>query len=367
MKIGNNDQADVIRNEGIVFFNNRQYENALEKFKLAYQIRPAGHHIRLLLIQSLIKLKRFDEVSSQHQYFLNNPPNVILDRPLLNDIYNEILTNFKPTDYSQKSKTYKGLHEEAKKLSIEEWIACVGKSTEENISLGAVPMPSAPPPEKQAIFHGNSGQSGINSAALVYRYVLDSCQKHGVNSINTLLDFGCGWGRFTRLFVRDVNEDGLIGVDPWDEALQMCREHMPYAAFVRSQYSPPLIFSNNSFDVVFANSIFSHLSEVNGLSWLKEVARVLRPGGLLIGTTHSKHFLRTVQEFQNGNRPCESTWHRKLRDSKLDVSKAITSHEKGEFIFMETVNKDYGDSFVSKQYIQKVESMGRVFGASRVC
>lgn len=175
-----------------------------------------------------------------------------------------------------------------------------------------------------------------------------------MESIKTLLDFGCGWGRFTRLFIRDVEEAGLIGIDPSAEALQMCREHMPYAAFIRSQYTPPLVFKDESFDVVFANSIFSHLSESNALSWIKEIFRILRPGGLLIGTTHSKFFLVTVQEFQNGKRECQSTWHRGFRDSKLDFSEAINSHEKGEFIFAETSGKDYGDSFVPKQYIQKV-------------
>lgn len=253
---------------------------------------------------------------------------------------------------------YKGLHAEAQKLPIEEWIRLVGKSTEQKMSLGEVLMPSAPPPQKQAIFHGNSGQAAINSAAPVYRYVLQSCQQQGIDSIKTLLDFGCGWGRFTRLFVRDVEEAGLIGIDPWGEALQMCREHMPYAAFVRSQFNPPLAFRDELFDVVFANSIFSHLSEVNALAWIKEISRILRPGGLLVATTHSKHWLAKVKEFQSGEKPCESDWHRGFRDSEFDFAMAVNSHKNGEFIFASTGNgqnnPDYGDTFIPEKYIQKV-------------
>lgn len=113
-----------------------------------------------------------------------------------------------------------------------------------------------------------------------------------------MLDFGCG--RFTRLFIRDVNEAGLIGIDPWGKVLQMSRQHMPNVAFVRSQFDPPSVFRDEFFDVVFANSIFSHLSESHDLSWIKGIARMLRPGGLLVATTHSKHFLTTVHEFQSG-------------------------------------------------------------------
>lgn len=148
MKITDNKQADVLRDEAIVLINNGDFKNALEKLKLAYSIRPQGHHIRLLLIKSLIRLKHFNEVSDLHQHFLTNPPNDVLNRPSLNDIFNEIHASFSNSNYSKKLKTYKGLHDEAKKLSVEEWIDYVGKSTEEHISLCGLTMPSAPPPEK---------------------------------------------------------------------------------------------------------------------------------------------------------------------------------------------------------------------------
>ncbi|GGX11069.1 Stf0 family sulfotransferase [Undibacterium macrobrachii] len=253
--------------------------------------------------------------------------------------------------------TYSGLHDAAQKLSTDDWIEYVGQSTEREMTLAGVAMPTAPPAEKQAIFHGNSGASAIQSAAPVYKYVLDICRQQNISSIKSLLDFGCGWGRFTRLFVRDVEEAGLIGIDPWAEALQMCREHMPYAAFVRSQFNPPLAFRDGFFDVVFANSIFSHLSESSALAWIEEIARVLRPGGLLIATTHSKHWLTAVKEFQSGERVCQSDWHQAFKNSKVDIANAIDIHKNGEFVFIPTGNgqdnRDYGDSFVPVEYVRK--------------
>ncbi|MEY4769085.1 MAG: hypothetical protein RL637_1724, partial [Pseudomonadota bacterium] len=119
------------------------------------------------------------------------------------------------------SADYQSLHRIAKTISVEEWITVVEKSTEQqqSILLANIPLPSAPPANKQAIFHGNSGKAAIKSAAPVYKYVLNICQRYQITPIETLLDFGCGWGRFTRLFVRDVEATGLFGIDPWTEAI----------------------------------------------------------------------------------------------------------------------------------------------------
>jgi len=349
-------QADVFRDKATIAIERGNWEHALENLKSAYAIRPQGAYIRLQLIKVLVQLKRFNEVNF-HLDYLKNPPQYVETDPILKNLLNDLRSKIRLSKLST-SLIYQGLHNEAKKLSVEKWIELVAKSTEQETFLEGIPMPSTPPAEKQAIFNGSSGSTAIKLAVPVYKYVLQVCQKQSITPINTLLDFGCGWGRFTRLFVHDVKEAGLIGIDPWDEALQMCRKHMPYAAFVRSEFNPPLAFRDELFDVVFANSIFSHLSEVNALSWIKEIARILRPGGVLIATTHSKHWLVTVQKFQTGEKPCESNWHRGFKNSKIDFLKAIDSYTKGEFIFAPNGgvpnNTHYGDSFVPKQYIQKV-------------
>jgi predicted SAM-dependent methyltransferase len=49
--------------------------------------------------------------------------------------------------------------------------------------------------------------------------------------------------------------------------------------------NPPLLFSNNFFDFIYSISVFTHLSEETGLSWAKELYRVLKPNGILLITT----------------------------------------------------------------------------------
>ena len=49
--------------------------------------------------------------------------------------------------------------------------------------------------------------------------------------------------------------------------------------FEQSAVEPPLRFADGSFDIVYAYSVFSHLSERVQLRWVEEFARILRPGG----------------------------------------------------------------------------------------
>ena len=55
-------------------------------------------------------------------------------------------------------------------------------------------------------------------------------------------------------------------------------------------------YPDDSFDVVYACSVFSHLPETLHLLWLAEIRRVLRPGGVLVATTLSESAVRFAAE-----------------------------------------------------------------------
>ena len=50
-----------------------------------------------------------------------------------------------------------------------------------------------------------------------------------------------------------------------------------------SAIDPPLPFDDGFFDLIWAISVWTHLTD-NALSWLAEMHRILKPGGLLIAT-----------------------------------------------------------------------------------
>ena len=76
----------------------------------------------------------------------------------------------------------------------------------------------------------------------------------------------------------------LHGTDTDAEAIAWCRDHLP-ARFGVNAELPPLDYEDSSFDLIYAISVFTHLTEELGLAWAQELARVLRPGGYALLTT----------------------------------------------------------------------------------
>jgi SAM-dependent methyltransferase len=69
-------------------------------------------------------------------------------------------------------------------------------------------------------------------------------------------------------------------------SIAWCRAHLPDITFFENGLAPPLPVENGTFDVLFCRSVFTHLSaEMHG-RWIAELRRVIRPGGILILTTH---------------------------------------------------------------------------------
>ncbi|HWZ86736.1 MAG TPA: class I SAM-dependent methyltransferase [Thermoanaerobaculia bacterium] len=105
------------------------------------------------------------------------------------------------------------------------------------------------------------------------------------------LDFGCGCGRVARWMGGAPPVVRLAGVDVDAAQVRWASRHLA-GRYSLMQPAPPLPFGAESFDVVYAVSIFTHLDEHAQFEWLAELARVLRPGGLLIATTHGPELSR---------------------------------------------------------------------------
>ena len=59
---------------------------------------------------------------------------------------------------------------------------------------------------------------------------------------------------------------------------------------------PPLRFDDETFDLVYSLSIFSHLSADMVDAWLGELTRVTKPAGLVIVTFHGDKALRVIAD-----------------------------------------------------------------------
>jgi SAM-dependent methyltransferase len=101
-----------------------------------------------------------------------------------------------------------------------------------------------------------------------------------------VLDWGVGCGRVARHFPA-AHAAALTGCDIDGDNAGWCSAHLP-GTFVASRLTPPLPFARGRFDLVYGISVFTHLREPMQLAWLEELARVTRPGAILLLTTHGQ-------------------------------------------------------------------------------
>lgn len=176
------------------------------------------------------------------------------------------------------------------------------------------------PPNHMRIRIGVGNRLLFNAAQyrlLPINFWLDALAERHVSLSSNIVDLGCGCGRFAMalrdFWFHDRTFTGTyFGVDVDVEMLAWCRKHFPadhfkfhkvevysrtynprpetpvqsngtHAAHIEIKPSVIAPFSlplpNASQDFLFANSLFSHLLEGDFVNYLKESARLLRPGG----------------------------------------------------------------------------------------
>jgi ubiquinone/menaquinone biosynthesis C-methylase UbiE len=106
----------------------------------------------------------------------------------------------------------------------------------------------------------------------------------GARPGNQVLDVGCGTGYFTRLLAEAVAPGGTaLGIDPSPEVIARARRstHLPNCAFSEG-IAEALDMEDQSYDVVVSSLMIHHLPESLRPRAIREMYRVLRPGGRVL-------------------------------------------------------------------------------------
>jgi SAM-dependent methyltransferase len=154
-------------------------------------------------------------------------------------------------------------------------------------------LPSVPEPVLQQRWTGQSGAPLATQSAALYRLLAERYAQAGPRSLadSRVLDFGCGWGRILRFLARDVPPDRLHGCDPVASILDVCRENGVPATLAPSEFLPERLPFDEPFDLAYAVSVFTHLSEAAHERCLAALHAGLRPGGILVVTIRPPAYL----------------------------------------------------------------------------
>lgn len=111
------------------------------------------------------------------------------------------------------------------------------------------------------------------------RYVLDPVMlpRALAGSPQSVLDVGCGEGRFCRMLRR--HGVSPTGIDPTETLIAAARAHDPEGLYFEAE-AEHLPFINESFDLVVSYLSLIDIPDIRAA--VREMARVLRPGGAIL-------------------------------------------------------------------------------------
>lgn len=105
-------------------------------------------------------------------------------------------------------------------------------------------------------------------------------------SFQSVLEFACGYGRFTRHLSRAL-PGRVAASDILPGAAEFVAERFGVEAF-RSAHEPEQIAFPRRYELVFVLSLFTHLPVADWRRWLRVLGQAVAPGGLLVFSVHSE-------------------------------------------------------------------------------
>jgi SAM-dependent methyltransferase len=128
--------------------------------------------------------------------------------------------------------------------------------------------------------HFSYWASGYRDARL-----LRECRERLSVPLRDYFDFGCASGRVVRHFATHAGVS-VTGCDINRRHVEWVTRYLPCVTVFQNHSIPSLPLPDDSQDLVSAFSVFTHL-EAFETTWLMELRRILRPGGIAWITVHT--------------------------------------------------------------------------------
>lgn len=203
-------------------------------------------------------------------------------------------------------------------------------------------FPSMPPNEVQDDWNGRHGTELLTaSLAFIKTLVATYTELTGKDLIRAkVLDYGCGWGRLIRLLYKYVSYENIYGVDPWDRSIDLCKQYGVKANLAVCDYVPQQLPFEQKFDLIYAYSVFTHLSEKTTKTVLSTLRRYMGDNGILVITIRPK-------EFWSFHR--QGKFKQEMYQMHEQTGFAFTPHRRAP------INGDitYGDTSISLDYLEE--------------
>jgi SAM-dependent methyltransferase len=227
------------------------------------------------------------------------------------------------------------------------WVETKGILVQRELQSCGVPFPEW----EEMVTVG--GEVNLEMFLDVGKQTLDWIQPHlpDFDSSPRILDFGVGCARTSRHLFRFSEKIDLYGCDVDREAIKYCKENVTFMEATASNNLPPLAYNSDFFNGVFSISVFSHLTEFAFESWMNEIHRCLKVGGIFAFTFHGSYAYHLIESNKLAGPLVIGNWENTY-NPKRDFET--------EFLWLKQIigSKDidshlYGISFTSQNYIMR--------------
>ncbi len=143
----------------------------------------------------------------------------------------------------------------------------------------------------------DNGSANYDEAAVVHKEVgermIERLQYVNLEP-DCVLDLGCNTGRFTRALKKKFKSAQVIAFDLAPKMLELTKQRTPWLQKRKTHFvngdAMSLPFADDSMDLIFSALVFHWVADLSEV--LKECARVLKPGGVLVFATFGPDTLR---------------------------------------------------------------------------
>lgn len=194
-------------------------------------------------------------------------------------------------------------------------------------------LPKMPSDQVQRDWTGTSGSILLEQSLAFINHVVHTTGDAGAMASKRVLDFGIGWGRLARLWLKYLPPQQVSGCDAWDVSIQHARDCGLQNTIVHSDaLLGTLPFQSKAFDLVYAFSIFTHLSERSFIGCLRGIREMLDVDGRVIFTVRPRNFWALRPDLQQQQQLLKSTTFAFVPSNGLE---------------------DFGDTTVSYDWLEK--------------
>jgi SAM-dependent methyltransferase len=208
-------------------------------------------------------------------------------------------------------------------------------------------LPTMATKEVQLAWTGASDRTLLLQSLSFVKTVVNFYEKMAASDLQKakFLDFGCGWGRLLRMFLKYIPESNIFGVDPMKQSLDQCAMHKVRGNLAQSDYlCRSLSFNDTKFDLVIAFSVFTHLSKRAMNDALCTIRSRVTDHAILAVTVRPANYWKVSKQYDHKD---------------IDVEECIEKHNTEGFVFhpqnCAPIDGDitFGDTSISLNYIKE--------------